>query len=188
MPAQKMPHDVQMPQQLLPRGGRLDSSGIRRLASPLDRFYRYWLALPQAVDGVPSRRAFRPEAVRDLLPGVLLLDVEGQGGQSRYRYRLIGTSHRSHMASDFTGRFVDEVQPPERYAVGASNFSAILAARTPGWWRSHNVFRAETQSPYHRYERLLAPFCEPDGRVTLLAGVWHWTEGSEETEWSNVQL
>lgn len=177
-----------LPQHLLPRNGRLDNGPIRQLASPLDRFYRYWLALPQEYGGVPSRRAFRPEAIRDLLPQVLLIDVEGEGAAARYRYRLIGTAHRPHMSAELTGRYLDDVQSPERYAAAVASYGEIIAARQPGWWRIYALIAEASRSPYHLYERVLAPFCDPDGRVTLLAGVWHWIQDARPLEWSDVQI
>jgi hypothetical protein len=177
-----------LPQHLLPRNGRLDEGRIRQLASPLDRFYRYWLALPQEYGGVPSRRAFRPEAIRDLLPQVLLIDVEGEEAAARYRYRLIGTAHRPHMRAEFTGLYVDEVQPAERYARASASFAEIVGARQPGWWRNYALMAEDSRSPYHLYERVLAPFCDADGRVTLLAGVWHWIRDARPLEWTDVQI
>lgn len=180
--------DGRSPQHLLPRNGCLDEGPVRHLASPLDRFYRYWLALPREEGGLPSRAAFRPEAVRDLLPQVLLIDVEGEMPSPRYRYRLIGTAHRPHMSAEFTGLYLDEVQPSGRYTLAAASFGEIVEARQPGWWRNYALMAERTRSPYHLYERVLAPFCDAGGRVTLLAGVWHWIQDARPIEWSDVQI
>jgi hypothetical protein len=163
------------PQLILPRHGDLSGTALSEMPPQLERFYRYWLALPQMAEGLPLRRSFRPEMLRDLLPNVLMLDVEEErGGERRYRYRLIGTAHRPHMPGELTGRYVDEVQPYERYRRGVENFSQIIAARSPAWWRNYSMIGEVKRLPYHEYERVLAPFADEDGNVRLLIGVWIW--------------
>lgn len=66
--------------------------------------YDYWLAKKQLLrdDGLPRRKDLDPlTEIPRLVPYMMLKDVERD--PLDFRYRLIGTALRSHMAQDWTG-------------------------------------------------------------------------------------
>ena len=70
---------------------------------------------------MPTRRDIDPTEIPQLLPNVQMIDVIGNG--ARYRYRLIGTELVAAFGREYTGKFVDELLPPER------RYSVELAGR-----------------------------------------------------------
>jgi hypothetical protein len=61
---------------------------------------------------MPSRRDIDPtEIPRKVLPNLQLIDVIDGG--ARFRYRLIGTATVDAYGEDFTGRYADEMFPPD---------------------------------------------------------------------------
>lgn len=70
--------------------------------------HRYW-------DGkrlgrtMPARRDIDPAEIKHLLPNLLIVDLEAE--PFRVRYRLLGTKVVAESGSDFTGHYLDEMQP-----------------------------------------------------------------------------
>jgi len=74
--------------------------------------YAYWCAR-QRPGRLPSRRDIDPVALRGLLPQVLLLDVQCEPWD--FRFRLIGGNLLYHLGADWTGEWmtrVPETRPP----------------------------------------------------------------------------
>lgn len=73
--------------------------------------YDYWLGKQRALghsDMLPGRRHFDPLIdVPRLVPHMMLMDVRAQSLD--FRYRLIGTALRQHMAEDRTGRYLSNI-------------------------------------------------------------------------------
>jgi hypothetical protein len=85
---------------------------LRRLELPLmrsvrvQRLYEYWRAKAGAEGAVPRRGDIDPTELPDLLPNLMLLDVERD--PLRFRYRLVGTRVVDFSYRDFTGTYLDE--------------------------------------------------------------------------------
>jgi len=81
-------------------GGRSTPADATPYSSePAKRFASYWFALPRT--GVlPARSAFNPADIKDLLPIVVLRDVDELGNS---RYRLVGTGIRDLLGEELTG-------------------------------------------------------------------------------------
>lgn len=73
------------------------------------RIHAWWLE--RAADGPPDRASFDPQAFRDLLPNILLADVEPE--PFRIRYRLAGTRVIDATGFNIVGRYLDEMMPTE---------------------------------------------------------------------------
>jgi hypothetical protein len=78
---------------------RLDLSQI---ASPrILRFHDYWKTLRSAERIVPVRADLNPTELRELLPNMIIVEIEQQ--PLRFRYRLVGTRVVESNKMDFTG-------------------------------------------------------------------------------------
>ncbi|WP_374366912.1 PAS domain-containing protein [Dongia sp.] len=72
--------------------------------------YEYWLAKKESLGGdlVPARSDLDPlTEVPRLIPRMMLKDV--RRAPLDFRYRLIGTALRTHMAQDWTGMWLSEI-------------------------------------------------------------------------------
>src|SRR5688572_27444072 len=85
---------------------------LRRLELPqirsqrVHRLHEYWRSKAGAQGSVPRRRDIDPTELPDLLPNLMLLDVERN--PLRFRYRLVGTRIVDFSYRDFTGTYLDE--------------------------------------------------------------------------------
>jgi hypothetical protein len=160
---------------ILPRTGGVAGSPVVKLSRSLERLLSFWQGL--GADGRPHRRALRPELLADILPGILLIDVEADDRFRRgyrYRYRLMGTAHREHNSVDLTGRYMDEHQPAERVVLSENAWGDIIERAAPGYWRQYSVAGVRALTPYHFYERVIVPFFGDAGQPVMLAAVFHW--------------
>ena len=71
--------------------------------------YDYWVAR-RAGRSMPRRTDVDPIDLPEHLPGLLLIDVEGENarGQGIYRYRVVGTREVLNRQFDPTGRLVED--------------------------------------------------------------------------------
>jgi hypothetical protein len=83
---------------------RLDLSQMR--SERVRRLHEYWGAKAGAPGAVPQRRDIDPTELPDLLPNLMLVDVEYN--PLRFRYRLVGTRVVDFSYHDFTGTYLDE--------------------------------------------------------------------------------
>jgi hypothetical protein len=83
---------------------RLDLSQIR--SQRVHRLHGYWRSKIGAQGSVPRRSDIDPTELPDLLPNLMLLDVERD--PLRFRYRLVGTRVVDFSYHDFTGTYLDE--------------------------------------------------------------------------------
>ena len=84
---------------------RLDFS---QLDSPrVRRFHDYWNARRGAAGPVPLRAAVDPTELRELLPNIVVIEVERS--PLRFRYRLVGTRVVEFNKLDFTGLHLGSV-------------------------------------------------------------------------------
>ncbi|HWA49372.1 MAG TPA: PAS domain-containing protein [Dongiaceae bacterium] len=81
-----------------------------QLRSPMvRRLYQWWMA--NCRFGLPDRSDFEPTDFADLLPNIMILDVEHD--PFRVRYRLVGTRAREATGFNILGRYLDELMPTE---------------------------------------------------------------------------
>lgn len=81
-----------------------------QLRSPMVRRLRQWW-MANCRFGLPDRADFEPIDFSDLLPNILILDVERQ--PFRVRYRLVGTKVMEATGFNIVGRYLDELMPTE---------------------------------------------------------------------------
>jgi hypothetical protein len=79
-----------------------------QIASPrIHRFLDYWKARRATPDAVPLRSDFNPTDLRELLPNMLIVDVEHD--PLRFRYRLVGTRVVEFNSQEFTGLYLGTI-------------------------------------------------------------------------------
>jgi hypothetical protein len=178
-PAETLPGSaapVPLAQILLPCSGGVAGSPVRRLAPALARLLAFWQDLYRE-NVRPRRRDLRPERLTAILPALSLIDVlpdSSRPGGRRFRHRLLGTAHRRHNTADLTGRYMDEVQPPQRAAWAELAWNEIIDRVQPGFWRQYHLRGLPHGTPFHFYERVFVPLFDEDGRPVMLAGAFHW--------------
>jgi len=81
---------------------------LSQLESPrVHRFHGYWKARRSAERAVPLRAAVDPTDLRELLPNIVVIEVEP--APLRFRYRLVGTRVVEFNKLDFTGSYLGTI-------------------------------------------------------------------------------
>lgn len=91
------------------------------------RIHEWWSAHRHG--DLPDRADFDPSAVKDLLPNILLADVEHD--PFRIRYRLVGTKVVDATGFNITGRYLDEMMPTEPEAPWQDLYRMAYERRAP---------------------------------------------------------
>ncbi len=86
-----------------------DRSFLRTCPDGIAAIFRYWDG-KRGQRAMPRRRDIDPLDIPGHLPGVLIIDVEGEDDRGRgiYRYRLVGTGKVEARGGDPTGSTVEE--------------------------------------------------------------------------------
>lgn len=103
-----------------------------QIASPrLQQLYDYWQS-KRREGRLPRRADIDPTEIPQLMPNLLLVDVEYN--PFRVRYRLVGTQVVEATGFEFTGRYLDEIVLPddegpflESYQLAAEQKVPVLA-------------------------------------------------------------
>lgn len=90
---------------------------MTQIAAKIGQLYAYWLSLAAA--GIPDRSAFNPDAVKDLLPNLMIVDLED--APFRVRFRLAGNKVDEVTGLNITGRYLDELAVDQ----GAAQFAQL---------------------------------------------------------------
>ena len=80
---------------------------------------------------LPGRQHIDPYDLRQVITLVNLIDVEGDGGTVRFRYRLVGEQQRLAAGRNITGLVVEEAVVPNLVARINGNMAKALATRLP---------------------------------------------------------
>jgi hypothetical protein len=78
---------------------------MTQMGSKIGQLYAYWLSL--ARDGVPERADFDPEEIQELLPNLMIVELEDE--PFRVRFRLTGSKVDEVTGLNITGRYLDEL-------------------------------------------------------------------------------
>lgn len=93
------------------------------------RLFDYWLAATSEVDRF-HRTDLDPAAIADILPFIILGDIEPD--PFRVRFRLVGTSVVEFSRLDFSGRYLDELSYDTRDSVDWGDcYRHVHATRAP---------------------------------------------------------
>jgi len=136
-----------------------------RLKAPvLKTLYAYW----QEIRGnrpAPRRNDIDPSEIVSVLPYLALLDVES--APRRYRVRLIGTTVVSWYGSDFTGRYLHELDFGSGNSFSYTLLDQIVDRVAPG--HMSGEYR-KADGRLIRYERVYMPLSNDGEAVDMLLG------------------
>jgi len=98
---------------------------------------------------------------------MFLVDVER--GDTRFRFRLVGTGVVDHVGRDMTGKYLDELFDHENHYIETKeDYLDVVRYREP---RTDVVrFFSDLRGMVSNYERLLLPLSDDGERVNLLFG------------------
>lgn len=129
--------------------------------------FDYWHGIAPSEGGLlPGRRHFDPLAIPQLLPYLILYDVERQP-RLRLRFRLVGTMVGQWIGTELTGYYTDEV----------SDISELMQVLGPaieqglGVWRRWPRLLRSAES-FSVMEALLLPLAEDGRQVDMLVGLY----------------
>jgi hypothetical protein len=101
---------------------------LSELTSPrIHRLHAYWQH--QCESGkLPRRADIAPDQIRDLLPNIMIVEVEHN--PVRFRYRLVGTRVVEYNGVEFTGRYLGEIGWPEEQDL-IDSYAFVVSSRKP---------------------------------------------------------
>lgn len=112
----------------MPKG--VDTVDIGEITSPrIHRLYSYWADRCRTRGvSMPRRGDVEPDQVRDLLPNMMIVEVERE--PLRFRYRLVGTRVVEYNGLEFTGRYLGEIGWPEEHDL-FDGYVRVIEGRRP---------------------------------------------------------
>jgi hypothetical protein len=136
-------------------------------AGELARLHAYWDAA-RGRRRMPAREDIDPVALRDILPHILMVDVERE--PLRFRYRLVGTYVTNISGRDITGLYADATTFPHRLEEVVTPYLLVVEHRAPVG--KYGQARWVPNRPWVRLETLLLPLGSTDDAVEIiLAGI-----------------
>ena len=132
----------------------------------LQSLHAYWNDRRAGRD-MPARSDIDPIDIPRLLPNLLLIDVEP--GTRRLKVRVAGTTVVEMYGSDYTGRYLDEIDFGDRRAAVLFDYNTCLETRQP--YAAEHSFWTDRGITY-RIERLILPLSDDGETVSqLIAGL-----------------
>jgi len=119
---------LKLPESEMPKA--IDTRDIAEITSPrIHRLYSYWQSQQLHRGGsLPRRSDIAPDRIRDLLPNIMIVDVERD--PLRFRYRLVGTRVVEYNGLEFTGRYLGEIGWSEEQDLFDS-YAEVVKSRRP---------------------------------------------------------
>jgi len=153
------------------------------LASPrLRKLHNFWVERRQA-DRLPGRLEFDPFTFPDLLPWIILHDVIDLGGRRRYRIRVEGTEVAKMFGTHRSGKWLEEVFPPEDAERIHRAYDTVVETREPRTWRTHATLPS---GAIVHYTRLLMPLASDGRNVDRLLGMLEFEPLAAKAEPASV--
>jgi len=100
----------------------------RSSSSMVKRLHEWWMEHRLEGD-IPDRSALLPEHLAPLLPNILMTDIEMS--PFRVRYRLVGTRVVANAGFDFTGGYLDELEPKPALIPWLDYYRTAVTTRAP---------------------------------------------------------
>ena len=140
-----------------------DDTALR--SAELARLFAYWSHM-RGARLMPSREDIDPAALRDILPHIIMVDVERE--PLRFRYRLVGTYVTEISSRDITGRYADESTFPRSLDEVVGPYSMVVEHCAPVG--KCGQARWVPNRPWVRVETLLLPLGRTDAQVEIIMG------------------
>lgn len=112
---------------------------------------------------MPARADLDPADIPRLLPNLILLDVES--GTERLKVRLVGTTVARMYGTDYTGRYLDEIEFGDRRNAILHDY--MTCYRSKGVYVSEHTFWTDRGVNF-RIERLILPLSDDGDTVSML--------------------
>ena len=147
--------------------GRVEAVELDIAANPypdLQRVLAYWMA-QRGERFAPRRLDIDPVDLVEVLPRVMLVDIEAEPFD--FRYRLAGTGICALHGTDLTGHRPRELIPPAYGALIDAHYREAVTRRAP----MLHLIVLDTLDRSRAYARLLLPLSEDGRRVTMLMSI-----------------
>lgn len=132
----------------------------------LQRLAAHWReAARGAPSGLPDRAAFGLETLHALGAAARAMLIDVVDGGARFRFRLIGTALTAIAGRDVTGRYFDEVYPPDVYEKFKHSLDWVVRERRPV--RALDTFEFHNKE-YIGYEAIVAPLAQGGSDVAII--------------------
>ena len=131
-------------------------------APRLKEAFAHWESLRRG-RAMPSRRDLDPVDIPRLLPYLMLVDVEPE--PLDFRYRLIGTEARSILARDYTGLRFSALPGKGRGSIVWDNCEQVVVTRSPV---SRSAPYVGPETYLRDCENLLLPLSEDGCEVNMI--------------------
>ncbi len=110
------------------------------LAHPLHQeVYGYWCDIAPGGE-LPGRQHIEPASIQELLPWMMLMDVNSSDAGWRFRFRLVGMKSVERFGKDATGLWLDDVASGPQLQTVSGRFSTVVATRAPLHYQDHSHF------------------------------------------------
>lgn len=122
----------------------------------------YWCSL-RGQDSLPRKSDFEPSAITRYLPHLILMDVQHE--PLDFRYRLIGGFARHRLQQDMTGKWFREIPHKAAPSRIHSAFAKVVYSGRP---RSTRVPYVGPLADFSEVEDLVLPLVNGEGAVDFL--------------------
>lgn len=129
-------------------------------SEPLRALYDYWLE-KRGPRRIPSRKQIDPLDIPQLLSGLILMDADP--ATRRLKCRLVGTRVVEVYGSDYTGRFLDEIDFGDQRENVLTDYGQVVQTGMPN---VRERFFYNSRGVHFRMERLILPLSEDDQNVS----------------------
>lgn len=146
---------------------------LRFESEHLSRLLAWWRERCGTLGHLPARRDFDPVAMKDLLPYVYMVDVEGDGSAGaplRFRWRLIGTELTAMADRNATGRWFHDLYARDTYDDFTASYAEAVRSRRPIRTTGTMAFSGAARD-FLPYEALKVPLAGDGLLVDLLIGL-----------------
>ena len=102
---------------------------IEQSSSTMAKQLHRWWTEHRGDSDMPDRADLHPEDILPILPNILISELEPD--PFRMRYRLVGTRIVAVVGFDFTGRYLDELQPDPVTVPWVDYYRRVAETRAP---------------------------------------------------------
>ncbi len=114
---------------------------------------------------LPARADFPPEKLTGFLGKILLIEVHETA--PRFRFRLFGSDISQRFGRDLTGKGLEDLTAPLYREMVRRHYEEVVASGEPSLYEITGIREMRRR----RYQRLLLPLFDEQGRVNMLMAV-----------------
>mgnify|MGYP003979458289 FL=1 len=133
--------------------------------------FEFWRSACTSDEDCPKLRALNLMDVYLIAPRLVIIDVEGDAPDRRFRWRYAGTGIRYLTGVEMTNRYADEMFTNHAREQCNAVYGGICDTGQPHFWH-YSVSLQDSRLSYREYGRLLLPVMDDDGKVSHLICVY----------------